>query len=153
LATLAGGRIFAALKRSLGAGEWVRRGLGVLVLVAVAAITLGWDTGVLTQLSFNSTNRIEQSLLDAMPAATEQTAQNQNGGMMMMSGASHTNALPVEGEMPPLSGATSWLNSPPLTTESLRGKVVLIDFWTYSCINCLRSLPFIESWYARYKDA
>jgi len=47
----------------------------------------------------------------------------------------------VEGSLPALDGATSWLNSPPLTREGLRGKVVLIDFWTYSCINCLRSLP------------
>ena len=67
---LVGGRVFAALKRSLGAGEWIRRGLGVAVLAAVAAIALGWDTGVLTRLSFNSTNRIEQALLDAFPAGT-----------------------------------------------------------------------------------
>ena len=54
--------------------------------------------------------------------------------------------------MPSLSGATSWLNSPPLTPEALRGKVVLIDFWTYSCINCLRTLPYVKAWYAKYKD-
>jgi thiol-disulfide isomerase/thioredoxin len=44
------------------------------------------------------------------------------------------------------------LNSPPLTPEALRGKVVLIDFWTYSCINCLRSLPYVKAWYEKYKD-
>jgi thiol-disulfide isomerase/thioredoxin len=54
--------------------------------------------------------------------------------------------------MPSLAGATSWLNSPPLSAESLRGKVVLVDFWTYSCINCLRSLPYVKSWYEKYKD-
>jgi len=54
--------------------------------------------------------------------------------------------------MPSLSGATAWLNSPPLDAAALRGKVVLVDFWTYSCINCLRSLPYIKSWYERYKD-
>jgi thiol-disulfide isomerase/thioredoxin len=60
--------------------------------------------------------------------------------------------LSVEGSLPALDGATSWLNSPPLTREGLRGKVVLIDFWTYSCINCLRSLPYINGWYQKYKD-
>ena len=60
--------------------------------------------------------------------------------------------LPIEGNMPSLGGATSWLNSPPLTAEMLRGKVVLVDFWTYSCINCLRSLPYVKAWYAKYKD-
>lgn len=53
--------------------------------------------------------------------------------------------------LPDLSGATSWLNSPPLNRDQLKGKVVLIDFWTYSCINCLRSLPYLRAWDARYK--
>jgi thiol-disulfide isomerase/thioredoxin len=60
--------------------------------------------------------------------------------------------VPVEGQLPALSGAVAWLNSPPLTPQALRGKVVLIDFWTYSCINCLRALPYVKSWYQRYKD-
>src|SRR5262245_24306262 len=60
--------------------------------------------------------------------------------------------LPVEGEMPPLDGATEWLNSPPLTTAGLRGKVVLVDIWTYTCINWLRTLPYVRAWAAKYKD-
>ena len=58
----------------------------------------------------------------------------------------------MEGQLPSLIGATQWLNSPPLTTESLRGKVVLVDFWTYSCINCIRSLPYVRGWADKYKD-
>jgi thiol-disulfide isomerase/thioredoxin len=54
--------------------------------------------------------------------------------------------------MPDLGGATEWLNSPPLTTAGLRGKVVLVDFWTYSCINWRRSLPYVRAWAAKYKD-
>jgi thiol-disulfide isomerase/thioredoxin len=54
-------------------------------------------------------------------------------------------------QMPDLSGATSWLNSPPLNREQLKGKVVLLDFWTYSCINCLRSLPYMRAWDAKYR--
>jgi len=145
VALLIGGRVFAAMKRSLGAGEWVRRGLGALVLVAVVAIAFGFDTGVLARLSTASTNRIEQSLLanvggDAAPSAgaKPQLASNE--------------ALPIEGAMPSLDGAVEWLNSPPLTREALRGKVVVIDFWTYSCVNCLRTLPYVRAWYDKCKD-
>jgi thiol-disulfide isomerase/thioredoxin len=60
--------------------------------------------------------------------------------------------LAVEGMLPPLSGAVDWLNSPPLTAEGLKGKVVLVDFWTYSCINCLRAIPYVRAWSDKYKD-
>jgi len=70
----------------------------------------------------------------------------------MMSAAKPAGELPVEGEIPSFAGATLWLNSPPLNAEALRGKVVAVDFWTYSCINCLRALPYVESWYEKYKD-
>ena len=55
--------------------------------------------------------------------------------------------------MPELAGATAWINSPPLKRAALKGKVVLIDFWTYTCINCLRALPYIKAWDAKYRDA
>jgi cytochrome c biogenesis protein CcdA/thiol-disulfide isomerase/thioredoxin len=168
VALLAGGRVFAFLKKSLGTGEWIRRGLGVAVLVAVVAIVFGWDSTVLTRLSLNGTNSLEQSLIDkinpqsavapggAMMAMSNSTMAMSNtktdGHAMMMSAAKPTGDLPVEGEIPSFAGATLWLNSPPLTPENLRGKVVVIDFWTYSCINCLRALPYVESWYQKYKD-
>jgi len=160
IAILAGGRVFRALKRSLGAGEWVRRALGVAILLAVAAIAFGWDSSVLTRLSLAGTNRLEQSLIDAIKPdnaapgnanAMAMTNSMTGGQGMMMSGKS-SGGLPIEGDMPSLSGATSWLNSPALSPEDLRGKVVLVDFWTYSCINCLRALPFVKTWYAKYKD-
>ena len=61
--------------------------------------------------------------------------------------------LPIEGEMPSLGGATGWLNSQPLTTAGLRGKVVLIDFWTYTCINWLRTLPYVRAWAEKYQES
>lgn len=61
--------------------------------------------------------------------------------------------LTDEGAMPDLNGATGWLNTAPLTTKSLRGKVVLADIWTYSCINSLRQLPYLKSWAAKYRNA
>jgi thiol-disulfide isomerase/thioredoxin len=60
--------------------------------------------------------------------------------------------LPIEGELPSLGGATAWLNSPPLTAADLRGKVVLIDFWTYTCINWLRTLPYVRAWAEKYRE-
>ena len=144
VALLAGGRAFAALKRSLGVGEWIRRALGVAILLAVVAIALGWDGSVLTRLSIAGTNRLEQSLLDKVKPDAR--------GHEMVPATVRAKGLPVEGQLPSLSRATAWLNSPALTPEILRGKVVLVDFWTYSCINCLRSLPFVQAWYEKYKD-
>jgi cytochrome c biogenesis protein CcdA/thiol-disulfide isomerase/thioredoxin len=144
LALLAGGRIFNAMKQSLGAGEWVRRGIGVAVLVAVAAIGLGADTGFLTRLSLASTAPIEQRLVDLV--------HSNPAGNSTVKSSSTAEVLPVEGRAPPLTGAVEWLNSKPLTPEDLKGKVVLVDFWTYSCINCIRSIPYIRAWAEKYKD-
>jgi cytochrome c biogenesis protein CcdA/thiol-disulfide isomerase/thioredoxin len=144
LALLAGGRVFNAMKQSLGAGEWLRRGLGVAVLVAVAAIGLGADTGLLTRLSLASTAPLEQRLVDLVHSNPSANDQREN--------TTAAEALPVEGRAPSLSGAVEWLNSKPLTPDALKGKVVLIDFWTYSCINCLRSIPYVRAWAEKYKD-
>ncbi len=142
IALLAGGRIFAAMKRSLGVEEWIRRVLGVAVLAAVAAVAFGLDRGVLTRLSLASTGGLEQRLVDRFHPA-KKIVLNQT---VDVSGAEPA-------VRPDLSGATAWINSPPLTLESLRGKVVLVDFWTYSCINCLRTLPYIKAWNEKYKDS
>jgi cytochrome c biogenesis protein CcdA/thiol-disulfide isomerase/thioredoxin len=134
VAAAASTRVIAAMKRSFAAGEWLRRVLGVGVLAAVAAIALGWDTGTLTRLSVANTTRIEQALI-------ERVAPRERAG----------EAVTIAAQLPALNGAVAWLNSPPLTPQALRGKVVLIDFWTYSCINCLRALPYVKSWYERYR--
>lgn len=60
--------------------------------------------------------------------------------------------LPVEGRAPGFDGATTWLNSAPVDARALRGKVVLVDFWTYSCINCIRTLPYVRAWAQKYRD-
>ncbi|MDR5762422.1 cytochrome c biogenesis protein DipZ [Caballeronia sp. LZ035] len=169
VALLIGGRVFAAMKRSLGAGEWVRRGLGAAMLLGVVAIGLGLDTGALARVSTVATAGIEQQLVDklskgngAMMMSAQKPApvQKQDAGeapqamMRASTGMQKTaaSALPVEGTLPPLDGAVQWLNSPPLTREALRGKVVLVDVWTYSCINCLRTLPYLKTWAQKYRD-
>ena len=188
LALLVGGKVFGAMKRSLGAGEWVRRGLGVAMLGGVAAIATGLDTSLLTKVSSVATAGIEQKLIDTLaprgaPASDEtpaggtmmrraeapaaegavgsgammsRTAMSGNaGGPAMMARramAPAAGTLKVEGQLPSLDGAVEWLNSAPLTAQQLKGKVVLVDFWTYSCINCLRSLPYTKAWAEKYRD-
>jgi hypothetical protein len=65
----------------------------------------------------------------------------------------HTSSarLPVQGDLRSFSGATGWLNSPPLTVAALRGQVVLVNFWTYTCINWLRQLPYLRAWHEKYR--
>ena len=137
VALLAGGRVFAAMKRSLGAEEWIRRVLGVAVLAGVVMVAFGLDRGLLTRLSLGSTSGVEQSLLDRFHAKPANSASEADNSAVFAS----------------LAGATAWINSSPLTAEQLKGKVVLVDFWTYSCINCLRTLPYVEAWAQKYKDS
>ncbi len=147
IALLVSGRVFADLKRSLGISERLRQALGAAVLAGVAVITLGLDTGLLAQLSYASTSVFEQAVLDRlhdkseieMPAVVDQTRPFRS-------------RLPIEAGATSLNGVVGWLNSPPLTIEDLRGKVVLVDFWTYSCINCIRTVPYVRARAEKYKD-
>ena len=142
LALLVGGRVFQRMKGSLHATEWVRRVLGLLVIVGVVAIAFGLDTRVLSKVSSAQTASIEHGLASKLGlGGSEQATKIGAGGQ-----------LPVEGELPSLDALGPWINSPPLTREQLRGKVVVIDFWTYSCINCIRSIPYVRAWYETYKD-
>lgn len=166
LALWVGGRVLMAMKRSLGVGEWLRRGLGVAVLAGVTVAGLGLDTGLLAQLAPGTSNLLEQELLERFqphPASVSKSADElrlaSNSAVLMKTslieaaGAIRPDlVLPVEGQLPELSGATAWLNSSPLATQSLRGKVVLIDFWTFACINCQRAIPHVRAWAEKYKD-
>ena len=119
-------RLFAGARRRLRSVSWLPLVGGSAALVAVLALALG-----------------EDSLARAQPASMTSVLQSYVGG---------TASLPVEGVLPPLNGEDGWLNSAPLTPQALHGKVVLIDFWTYSCINCLRTLPYIKAWAQKYQD-
>ncbi|NLS03404.1 cytochrome c biogenesis protein DipZ [Rhizobium sp. P32RR-XVIII] len=157
VALLVGGKIFDRMNRSLGVSERIRQLLGAAVLAGVAAIALGVDTGLLARLSYASTASFEQALLErfhAEPAGGVPSEVASNGTIIPAADAKRPfrSDLPVEGRAPSLDGAVEWLNSPPLTTEQLRGKVVLIDFWTYSCINCIRTTPYVRAWAEKYKD-
>src|SRR4051794_15231085 len=145
LALLVGGKVFARMKKSLGASERIRQVLGVLVLVGVAAIALGLDTRVLSKFSSAQTASLESGLARSLGASQSMDSSSARTGKM------GELILPVQGDLPALDGLGPWFNTKPLTRDQLKGKVVLIDFWTYSCINCLRALPYVKAWDEKYR--
>ncbi len=107
---------------------WLGIGIAVVLLLAAGAIV----------------SKRMQGMMNLMPA---------NPYAKLTAPTTAENALPVLADaMPEFTGIKAWINSPPLTTADLKGNVVLVDFWTYSCINCLRTLPYVTSWYGKYKD-
>lgn len=169
LVLCAGSRAFRLMKVSLRGADVARRLLGSSVLAGVVVIAMGWDTGVLARLAqWDSSSRIEQMMLDALQPSTAQPHPTPSrlpsgapeAGRFQPVGFERTGAdatkdalsLPVEGSMPELTGITGWLGSPPLDRASLRGKVVLVDFWTFACINCQNALPYVQRWHEKYKD-
>ncbi|QRM27603.1 cytochrome c biogenesis protein DipZ [Microvirga sp. VF16] len=156
LTVVAGGKVFAGMKRSLGLSHRIRQGLGVAVLAGVATITRGLDTGLLTRLSYASTAGIEQSVLDRVHDNADTASTSSLGPSMRLAAndarPGYRSSLPIEGKFPSLDGAVKWVTSEPLTAERLRGKVVLVDFWTYSCINCIRTIPYVRAWAEKYKE-
>ncbi|MBO1909158.1 cytochrome c biogenesis protein DipZ [Microvirga sp. 3-52] len=156
VALLVGGKIFAGMKRSLGVSERIRQVLGAAVLAGGATIALGLDTGLLARLSYTSTTSFEQAVLDRLHAKSnaDMPTKITSSSTIMPANTEQPfrSDLPVEGRAPSLNGAVEWLNSPPLTMEGLRGKVVLVDFWTYSCINCIRTMPYVRAWAEKYKN-
>jgi cytochrome c biogenesis protein CcdA/thiol-disulfide isomerase/thioredoxin len=154
----------------------VRRAAGAILAVTTIAIAFGlFDPLQRDVPGYTSTleNRVESGssinkqlqalsgehankfVVKAQPAKTK-TADTSSTGKSSTAGKSPTvAALPDLGRAPNFTGIVAWLNTPgdrPLTLAQLRGKVVLIDFWTYSCINCQRALPHVEAWYNDYKD-
>ncbi|MCD2166736.1 cytochrome c biogenesis protein DipZ [Comamonas koreensis] len=156
----AGLALWAAMRISAGTlarlrahwlpGERGRRVAGAAMLAAVLAVATGLDSRLLAQsgaLSGLGSNGLESSLLEAaMPSAQAAELAGNNPG------APYTSPLPVESTRPSLDGGTQWLNAAPQSIPALRGKVVLVNFWTYSCVNCLRTLPYVNAWAQKYAD-
>jgi len=132
------------MMHSLSFDVRIRRALGMVVIVGVVAIVIGWDTNLRTRLSNLNTEKVE-SLIGIIGSGTS--------AVLAASAHESQTSLDDEGSLPDLGGAIGWLNSAPLNRKALRGKVVLVDFWTYTCINSLRPLPYVKSWAAKYKDA
>jgi cytochrome c biogenesis protein CcdA/thiol-disulfide isomerase/thioredoxin len=138
-----GGRLLAVVEQSARWGEGLRRILGAATVAGAATIWLGLDTGFLTRLSSPSTSVLEHDLIATMP----------NEPTFGIGTAAAATDPAVSGPVGSLLGPRQWLNTQPLHAEDIKGKVVLVNFWTYSCINCLRVLPHVRAWAAKYKDS
>jgi cytochrome c biogenesis protein CcdA/thiol-disulfide isomerase/thioredoxin len=157
LAIAQGGRALVSRMRLRSASAWAGRAFGALVLVTAGLMAVGADTAIsadLTNALPDWTNTL-QTLERANPV---QSALGQLEGHNQVAGSTNNPSNPGApgsnlsdaGPAPDFTGIDHWLNSPPLTMPGLRGKVVLVDFWTYSCINCIRTLPYVEGWYQKY---
>jgi cytochrome c biogenesis protein CcdA/thiol-disulfide isomerase/thioredoxin len=134
-----------------------RRAMGVLIAGAALALVFNTSQSLQTALGGYTTSiqkhveatSLAQKHLDSLRGTTNAFA----AAAAKKAKTTSKSALPVLGKAPPFTAISAWLNTPddrPLTLASLRGKVVLVDFWTYSCINCLRTLPHLRAWYAAY---
>ena len=124
----------------------LRRALGAVIAVAAVALVFNVDTKLQTSAP---------GWTDFFQNHTERTAYARDklyGKPKFAAAQTPAAQLPDYGAAPSLAGGGKWFNSAPLTMQRLRGKVVLIDFWTYSCINCLRTLPQLDAWDAEYRN-
>ncbi|QXI29221.1 cytochrome c biogenesis protein DipZ [Pseudomonas vanderleydeniana] len=139
----AGRGLVNRLRPSIPVTGWLRRGTGVLVLLSAVLISTGANNTLLAGTSSQGSTSVEQSVLKQIPRAIDYVISKAN--------AATTVDLEAKGAMPSLEGAVEWLNSAPLDRESLRGKVVLVDFWTFDCINCQHTLPYVKAWAKKYE--
>ncbi len=148
LVSVAGREFISRFEWAVDTHSLFRRALGVVFILIGVAVISGYqvkaETWVANHLPFDET-RIERVLL---------AKQHKNSIIHNLAqAATGSDVLNVQpAPAPQFQGLTNWINSPPLTMSQLRGKVVLVDFWTYSCINCIRTLPYIEKWYQAYQD-
>jgi len=141
-----------ASQRLRATGPMFRRVSGVVLALSAVAIVFNLDQTLQTQLGGYS-SALQKHVEDTKLARTHLAKLRGGGNAFAATTTVPGSNLPVLGTAPEFAGIESWLNTPgdrPLTLRQLRGKVVLVDFWTYSCINCIRTLPHLRSWYSAY---
>jgi len=162
LAIALGGRTALARLKLRSASPWASRALGALVLVTAGLMAVGADTAITADLTsalpdwtgtlqtLERTQQVQSALTDLGMGPHGTPLAGSGGSTSGAGAATDASGLPDLGLAPEFTGIDNWLNSKPLTMAGLRGKVVLVDFWTYSCVNCIRTLPYVESWYQKY---
>ena len=146
LAVALGGQRFS--RRLRAHGETLRRVAGVVLAASAVAIVFDLDRSLQTHLGAYSSSL--QKHIENTSYAKKHLHNLRGGGQALAAAKNSGSSVPDFGPAPDFTGISSWLNSKPLSISQLRGKVVLVDFWTYSCINCLRTLPHLRAWYAAY---
>jgi len=147
LLLLASQRISGFLRKKLAFTARLRQLIGVAMLGSVALIATGSSASLLAQNTSSSINQLETRLVNSF-ARPNHSNSLQNHPAVQAIGETE----PQAPSMPSLDGAIEWINSAPLSAEQLRGKVVLVDFWTFDCINCQHTLPYVRDWAEKYKD-
>jgi thiol-disulfide isomerase/thioredoxin len=147
LAALAlGGRTLAARLGTASRGLRLRQGYGLLMLLAGVLVITGLDLRLQSAAATTSAGFEEAAL------AAGQTSAPAAGVIDSSPNTGLTVPLEDLGAAPEFAGITAWINSDPLTMASLRGKVVLVHFWTFACINCIHVQPYVKAWYDAYGD-
>jgi cytochrome c biogenesis protein CcdA/thiol-disulfide isomerase/thioredoxin len=150
LAIALSGRSAVSRLHLQSASRWGSRAMGALVLATAGLMALGVDTALSNDLT-SALPDWTGTLQTLERTGPVQSALHELGvGTGSLQDDKATSGLPDGPLAPEFATDRTWLNSPPLTMAGLRGKVVLVDFWTYSCINCIRTLPYVEGWYQKY---
>lgn len=148
LISIIGKRLISRFSWAVDTHSWFRRAVGIIfVLLGVLIISgheVSVETWVANHLPFDET-RIERVLLARQ---NKESLVRKLATSVSRGGVLNVQPTPA----PQFAGLTNWINSKPLTLSQLKGKVVLVDFWTFSCINCIRTLPYLEKWYQAYSD-
>lgn len=153
----AGARFFAKSRFINKYTGRIQQVFGVIMILTAVAIYTGYDRVLQAKLldAFPSYSTFIYNL-ETNPAIRQQLdtlkGNKKINDTFMNFPMAKPGKLPDLGKAPEFTGINNWLNSEPLTMEGLKGKVVLVDFWTYTCINCVRTFPYITSWYEKYKD-
>ncbi len=146
----AGGRLLARLRGAAGVDRWMRRALGAATLAVVLLLASGRDAAVFARAGI-ATAPAEQRLV-ALFHAGDSTSSPDVATPVKPADPPPLPPLDAQGSFPGFAGGGAWINSKPLTPESLRGKVVMVDFWTFLCYNCLNVLPHVEALEKKYRD-
>jgi thiol-disulfide isomerase/thioredoxin len=139
-----------ATRRIRANAQALRTGLGIVLALAALALVFNADTKLQTWFP-DYTHALQG--VERSSVARDELAKLQQHGKARFHGPQSAGSLADYGTAPDFTGISEWINSKPLALQRLRGKVVLVDFWTYSCINCLRTLPHLEAWDKRYRKA
>ncbi|MCA9308258.1 redoxin domain-containing protein [candidate division WWE3 bacterium] len=158
--SIGGQKLTSKIKWAVNPEGWFKKSLGILFILVGFSIITGLEKKFeeyLVQGDYFDITKVEQYLLDKNDEQATKMLEENNGVIKLNQNNSNQNSkvkmsLSKPIKAPEIVDVANWINSGPLTLKDLKGKVVLIDFWTYSCINCIRTLPYLKSWNQKYAD-
>ncbi len=147
-----GGRALAALRNAGAKERVIRRGLGIATVATVFAISVGWDSTLFSKGTIVTTAGAEEKLVSAFAPDAQAPPPSAISLDELAASNAKVRLAVGAGSLAGFDGATEWINSAPLTPAALKGKVVLVQFWTFACYNCLNALPHVKALEAKYRS-